>query len=441
MWPAIVNGYPLVYSDSGTYIISGFLKNVPMDRPIAYGLFINLLGAGTSLWFVVIAQALLVIFTIYMLVRLVTKSAPWPWTIGLVLVPGLTTGVSNYTSQIMPDIFSALSIVGFGVLLAQKKFGWLEVLLSCIVVLSAMFHFSILMVGMGMGIVAIIGWAICRTNFTVVRKAVLLSTLPVLLVLGLNYSLTDEVFISKTSNVFTTARIMETGVLADFLTENCSQNEYLLCNSVNDFPNHAHEFLWNDDSPLYDEDCRSRRFTACWLEKNHHFGFMLKDIVTQPKYLSQLAVIYTVDFFSQLGDFGIGLLTPQTEGSAAQNCLTKVYPSELDAYKSTAQYKETQFFKTASSIQMVMVILGLLGILWGLFQAYRNKTIQNYAWAFMLILGVLGNALSVTIFSGVLDRYQSRVIWILPLIALCILVRYWENRQELTQISNKSNGK
>ncbi|MGB1317916.1 MAG: hypothetical protein ACPG5W_06905, partial [Flavobacteriales bacterium] len=164
-------------------------------------------------------------------------------------------------------------------------------------------------------------------------------------------------------------------------------------------------------------------------------------IITQPKYLFQLVVIYTVDFFSQLGDFGIGLLTPQTEGSAAQNCLTKVYPSELDAYKSTAQYKETQFFKTASSIQMAMVILGLIGILWGLFQAYRNKTMQNYGWAFMLILGVLGNALSVTIFSGVLDRYQSRVIWILPLIALCILVRYWENRQELTQISNKSNGK
>lgn len=52
--PAIVNGYPLVYSDSGTYIGSGFEGIVPVDRPIAYGLFVRHISVAYSLWFVIL---------------------------------------------------------------------------------------------------------------------------------------------------------------------------------------------------------------------------------------------------------------------------------------------------------------------------------------------------------------------------------------------------
>ena len=42
MWPAFVNGYPLIYSDTSTFIHSAFELQPPMDRPITYGLFIRL---------------------------------------------------------------------------------------------------------------------------------------------------------------------------------------------------------------------------------------------------------------------------------------------------------------------------------------------------------------------------------------------------------------
>ena len=39
--PAFANGFPIMFSDVGAYIGSGFSKTVPIDRPIVYGLFIR----------------------------------------------------------------------------------------------------------------------------------------------------------------------------------------------------------------------------------------------------------------------------------------------------------------------------------------------------------------------------------------------------------------
>jgi hypothetical protein len=51
MSAAFWNGFPFIYPDIGTYLGSGFIPEMPIDRPIAYGLFIfaTSLG-GLSLW-------------------------------------------------------------------------------------------------------------------------------------------------------------------------------------------------------------------------------------------------------------------------------------------------------------------------------------------------------------------------------------------------------
>lgn len=41
MIPCIYNAFPLVTSDSGTYIASGIQGWVPIDRPLFYGLFVG----------------------------------------------------------------------------------------------------------------------------------------------------------------------------------------------------------------------------------------------------------------------------------------------------------------------------------------------------------------------------------------------------------------
>ena len=41
MLDAFCNGFPIVYSDTSTYIASGLELETPFDRPITYGLFLR----------------------------------------------------------------------------------------------------------------------------------------------------------------------------------------------------------------------------------------------------------------------------------------------------------------------------------------------------------------------------------------------------------------
>ena len=66
---ALYNSYPLLYPDTGTYAHSGLKLFVPQDRPILYGLFIRLSSLWASLWFVVLAQALLTGWVVRLTVR------------------------------------------------------------------------------------------------------------------------------------------------------------------------------------------------------------------------------------------------------------------------------------------------------------------------------------------------------------------------------------
>ena len=62
---AFYNQFPLVYPDTGTYINSGFMGEVPQDRPIFYGLFLRHISLHHSLWFVILAQAYFCSILIY----------------------------------------------------------------------------------------------------------------------------------------------------------------------------------------------------------------------------------------------------------------------------------------------------------------------------------------------------------------------------------------
>ena len=60
---AIVNGFPLWYPDTSTYLASGFELETPADRPIGYGIFIRLTSLnGASVWLVIVAQSIIIYY-------------------------------------------------------------------------------------------------------------------------------------------------------------------------------------------------------------------------------------------------------------------------------------------------------------------------------------------------------------------------------------------
>src|SRR4051812_5172804 len=107
MLDAFYNGFPLVYSDTSTYIASGFELESPFDRPITYGLFLRIFSLnGLSLWFVIFFQSLILSYLIFLVVQLVIRQESF-LMFGLltIILLSLFTGVSWTVSQLMPDVF------------------------------------------------------------------------------------------------------------------------------------------------------------------------------------------------------------------------------------------------------------------------------------------------------------------------------------------------
>jgi hypothetical protein len=73
---------------------------------------------------------------------------------------------------------------------------------------------------------------------------------------------------------------------------------------------------------------------------------------------------------------------------------------------------------------------GLAAAIWLVCAIRRMRACGRLA-AAMLLAGLLGNAAVCAIFSGVADRYQARVLWLLPLFALSMTIRHGEFARRL----------
>ncbi len=114
VWPALYNGFPLLYPDSMTYLGDGptlarkiFLhqsSNYYGMRSFFYSLSILPLHWNLTAWPIVAVQAILTAYVLWLVVRSILTSQTV--TGYLILIAGLSllTPLSWYVSIIMPDI-------------------------------------------------------------------------------------------------------------------------------------------------------------------------------------------------------------------------------------------------------------------------------------------------------------------------------------------------
>jgi hypothetical protein len=173
------------------------------------------------MWFVVVFQALIVFLLIYRLAGYFQMN--WPRTLSafvLVLFLTLLTGISNYVSQIMPDIFTAVLILSFAMLFIETNSKW-RWLLWFFVLVSSMMHFSNVLLITALGFLSFLFLLVFRKKAGICSKLLLhfasLTVLPWLLIPSVNYIYSGEFYLSKSGHVFLTGRLIETGCLPGIL--------------------------------------------------------------------------------------------------------------------------------------------------------------------------------------------------------------------------------
>ncbi len=148
LWVAIFNGYPVFYPDSGQYLWVSFDLQPPIYRTISYSIFIRLVSFGTSPWLVVIAQSVIAIFILHSAFNfIVRQNAPSERGglvfLGLMVFLAFGTTLPWFVGQIMPDVFTGLSLLSLFLLLYDSKMS-LErtVLISAVLCISIGTHIT-----------------------------------------------------------------------------------------------------------------------------------------------------------------------------------------------------------------------------------------------------------------------------------------------------------
>ena len=434
--PAIKNGYPLLYSDSASYIYSGHEGIVPVDRPIVYGFIVRHISMSYSLWFVVILQAAIFVCLTWLSFKVLNRGErACIYTLITCFLLGLFTGASNYISQIMPDIFSAYMIWSLALIFVTKSRAhrWL---LWAFTLISALVHFSNILTITVLAIIFILIIVITHKregiSKTITFQLIGLLILPWLLLPTINYAFQKEFFFNRSSSIFITGRLIETGLLKKYLTEYTEAAKYDLYEYRDHLPEKIWQFVWNEDSPLYAGGCLDGGWVNCWLEKSDEYDNMIRSVLSKPPLFCQFLIISLQDWFKQLLDFDIGHLTKQGESSIFKDMIAR-YFDDSPMYEKSDQFKGDLFFIKESAVQSYFVLLSVfLTIIFVLLSGKRRIKKEYLFVALVIVVGLLINALDSSMFSGVLNRYQGRIIWLIPMLAIWCSIRYFEKKGEVT---------
>lgn len=436
---AFFNAYPLVFSDTGTYVSSGFEWKVPADRPIVYGLFIRATSLGFSLWLPVMVQC----FTLAWLLRLFWRSV-FPFSdaisVPFLLVLSLLcafTPIAWYSGQLMPDVFTeVLLLIVFVVLLRKTLPVWQWIVLGGLFVFCSVAHFSNLFIGVitlpAVALLRVAGLPALRHIDRFGRKSAIILiwcaaayiTLP-----SVNWLVERQWTMGKGSYTFLIGRLLDNGVLKRYLDENCGHENFRLCLYKDSLPANSRNFHWDPDSPLAKE--------GGWGAPEAEYGKIVWNTLTTPKYLALHVWESLLSTPAQLMQNSVGsgleLGWYRSPESPPYQAVAKYFPYELNEYRFSRQcgnlWGQGLDFKFYSNLFFWAMLLSLLMVP-ALFVA---RTKDPFAPVLvnavcLLLCGMVANAFVTSSLASICDRFQSRVAWFLPLAAGMMLWNYWENR-------------
>ncbi len=398
----------------------------PIDRPIFYGVFMRIASLGLSLWFVVVFQALITSFVLWKVWEWILPKADYRWFLVALVPLAYLTSLGWYTSQLMPDIFTALGILSGLLLLARNDLTLKEkAVLSLVLVLAVLVHNSNVPIILG---TMLLTWIWQRRNKQ--RSNTLLVTSLVIgaitLALIVNLSLTGSARISRGGHVFLMGKMLDSGVLKSYLDDHCEAKTLKLCAYKDSLPATNRELLWEANSPVQ----ALGGWEGCEEEfKNTFFG-----ILTSPKHLLLYFRSCVTSTGTQLfqNDLGSGLVSNwyRSPGSPPASQIHKHFFTEYNDYQLSrqngnlwGQELEIGWIRVTNRLLLMFSAVFMLSLV--LIPSLR-RNLENSARtsAFTCLSLLFINALVVASLANVYDRLQARVSWLLIFISLALLLRY-----------------
>ncbi|MGD9946902.1 MAG: hypothetical protein AB7U29_00325 [Desulfobulbus sp.] len=421
--PALWNRYALVFYDTGGYVEAALQMHLVPGRSIFYGLFLQIFSLDWySFWGVIIAQAGCALWLIHLLWRCHRLPGGTPMLLVVTAFLSLTTSLPWYAGQLMPDVFVPLLVLAMWLLSAhaQALCRWELIGLSFVVLLATLAHMSCLALALGLVVVLLaqrIVAAIWPIKLTFFLPTALVLAVVVFMPL-LHNLLTGKVGYTPGGSAFLFGRLVQDGVAKRWLMEHCPVSGVQLCAWKGELPETADSFLWGKNSPF--------KKIGDWKDPKvqQELGQLVRAMVqAYPGMIIGTALRDTTEQVIRVAT-GEDL---DAEHWDTRGIISTFLPRIAPAFTHARQQQEELTPKLLAGwnrlhipVALASMALLLPIIWWGL----RTDRRSLAGFALFILVALLGNAFICGALSNPHDRYQSRLIWLAPLVVLLALAEY-----------------
>lgn len=420
LFMALYNGYPIVTSDTGTYIESGFTLKPPLDRPIYYGLLLKVTSLGASLWLAIAFQSIVLAWVVRHFIRSFIPAVSEAHLLAFMVLLSLFTTCGWYVSQLMPDIYTAV-LVGASILFLRKSVtGWRQALLLLLMLLSCLVHNSNMLLLFSYSILTLLAGFVVASWKVYRSAAIWLLAVSLVGWLGLalaNFAGGKGFVTSQSTHVFLMGKLAENGVLKRYLDQRCPTKNWSICASKDNLPPYAWEFHWDAESPL--------QKSGGWEATRPEYNAILKDVYTTPGLYPMLAFKAVEGTFRQLTGYEIDTwyALPWNvidEESPVWQAVNRHYTSELNELAGARTNGKTLDVLFFNKIFLLVAALSFMATLLFLKPEYKARYVHTL-WLTGLFL-VLNAGITANL-SAVHSRFNSRVAWVVVLVNVIFLLK------------------
>lgn len=440
-WPAFRNGFPIIYSDTGTYIASylGTIESLFLphfDRPNWYGGVIALFSVHHQLWGVVLGQALVGAWLVRQLVRGVSARRPLTTTLIVCALCAIATPLPLLVSTLMPDVWLSFGFLATAALCLPGRTSALRRLLLAAVVLTAGMTGSshaVILIGSLAAIVLSRLWM--RFDLRRPLSAIAICVAALLILSTGNWCEFKHFKPVEGAQIFLFARLVQNGSMDTILPKYCAQRrDHPVCRKEKEIltAHYGKLIVW---SPLADE-------IDGWKDKNGDLANLNRLAVHKelPSIFAESArhslSLFLKQSASNLEDFYRG---PFGKDSSPYKVIRHTYPLETGPYLRALQ-QTGQRDTPLTSIWLLLCWISAFGSMaYALVVLIRSWLLKRESssvtmLAVLALGGSMVNAIVSASLSGVVLRYEARTSAILlPIMLACLALQLNSRRkQDLT---------
>jgi hypothetical protein len=419
---ALWNGFPLLYSDTGTYLESARVLFPNPDRPIVYGLLVRAASLGREPLLAVLAQALVLGALVIAAFRHgAGMTRPHGAATATAVALAASTGAAVVAGHLLPDVLAPAAILALALLLVTPASAVALAGAWATLAMAVATHASILPIGL-LVCAAVLALELLRRagrRRARLRRVGLAVTALVAGAVGLsavNWRLGAGYELLPASPVFLVGRMAQTGLLHEVLAARCPAAGWRLCAQQRRIPRSIDQFVWPPDSPLQAAggfgpegiaECRA----------------IFRASLSEPRWILRHASDAARAAAEQLVLFDLAWVEGADALSGwARPLLGRSFPERLAAYDRSRQARGTLAVGPLDRAQPWAVGAGavLVIALWmGLRR--RHDLAGARAFAAALLAGVVANAAVCGALSSPNARYQARVAFLVPLAAAVLV--------------------